>query len=420
MRKSTLVKMLFLCLLIATGLVVETTTAVQAMAQSTNSEIYVSGKVIDDSGLPVIGAAVVLKSNSMVGTTTDIDGNYSIKVPSNGVLSYSFLGYKTVDMAVANRQKIDVKLVAAAEDIDAVVVVGYGVQSKKLVSSSIASIKMDDVQKGAEVDPVKSLQGRVTGVSISSPSGIPGAAPNVIVRGVSSISGSSSPLYVVDGIPAESYPNINANDIESMEVLKDASATAIYGSRANSGVIIITTKSGKSGKSSINIDGFYGVAQVSNDIEIANRQEYIRVMQTAVDNYNAQMGENVELFIPDNNTDFDWMKAISRRLALRGSLSASMSGGNDKTTYFAMTGNFAQGDQVEIDLEKQHIYTKGDANDTTDAAPVRFENVIGTPVFSIPWLGYVSSYIQSPPGSYIAVAGGAILLILVFLLFQIY
>lgn len=338
MRKTTLVKMLFLCLLIATGLVVETTTAVQAVAQSANSEIYVSGKVIDDSGLPVIGAAVVLKSNSMVGTTTDIDGNYSIKVPSNGVLSYSFLGYKTVDMAVANRQKIDVKLVASAEDIDAVVVVGYGVQSKKLVSSSIASIKMDDVQKGAEVDPVKSLQGRVTGVSISSPSGIPGAAPNVIVRGVSSISGSSSPLYVVDGIPAESYPNINANDIESMEVLKDASATAIYGSRANSGVIIITTKSGKSGKSSINIDGFYGVAQVSNDIEIANRQEYIRVMQTAVDNYNAQMGENVELFIPDNNTDFDWMKAISRRLALRGSLSASMSGGNDKTTYFASAG----------------------------------------------------------------------------------
>ena len=182
--------------------------------------ITVSGVVVDTTGLPVIGAAVVEKNNELNGSSTDIDGKYSLTVPANGAVVVSSLGYETQTLAVNNRTAINVTLKQGAEDIDAVVVVGYGTQSKKLVSSSIASIKMDNITRGAEVDPMKSLQGRVTGVSVSNSSGIPGSTPNIIVRGVSSISGSSAPLYVVDGIPAESYPNINANDIESMEVLK--------------------------------------------------------------------------------------------------------------------------------------------------------------------------------------------------------
>ena len=300
--------------------------------------IRVTGKVIDDKGMPVIGATVVDKENSTNGTTTDVDGNYSIDIAQNGVLDFSFLGYESLETVVNNRTKINVTLKPGAEDIDAVVVVGYGVESKKLVSSSIATVKMDDVDRGAEIDPIKALQGRVTGVSVSNASGIPGATPNVIVRGVSSISGNSTPLYVVDGIPAESYPNINAADIESMEVLKDASATAIYGSRANSGVVIITTKSGSKGKTTVDIEGYYGAAQVAHDIPMANTQQYINVMQTAIDNYNTQMNQIKELYIPANPADYDWVGAISRKLALRGGATASISGGTDKTLFYVSTG----------------------------------------------------------------------------------
>ncbi len=310
----------------------------QGSSAATAKRVTVSGVVVDATGLPVIGATVIDKNNELNGTSTDLDGKYSLSVTADGAIVVSFLGYETQTLAVNNRTSINVTLKQGAEDIDAVVVVGYGTQSKKLVSSSIASMKMDDITRGAEVDPMKSLQGRVTGVSVSNSSGIPGSAPNVIVRGVSSISGSSAPLYVVDGIPAESYPNINANDIESMEVLKDASATAIYGSRANSGVIIITTKSGSKGKTNVNVEGYCGFAQVAHDIPMANREQYINVMQTAVDNYNAQMNQFKQLYIPNNTTDFDWVGAISRRFALRSGATANLSGGNDKTLYYVSAG----------------------------------------------------------------------------------
>lgn len=257
--------------------------AFSAFAQA---PVTVKGIVLDDTNQPVIGAAVFEKGNNNNGVVTGLDGDYVITVPSDASLVVSYIGYKDAEVAVAGRATVNVTLAVDSELLEDAVVVGYGVASKKLISSSISSVKMDGIDRGAELDPMKALQGRVTGVSISSGSGIPGQNPNIIVRGVSSISGSSAPLYVVDGIPAESYPNINAADIESMEVLKDASATAIYGSRANSGVVIITTKSGKSGKTKVNVSGQYGFAQVAKDIPMANTEEYINVMQTAIDNYN--------------------------------------------------------------------------------------------------------------------------------------
>lgn len=306
--------------------------------QESIKNISVHGVVRDETGQPIIGAAVFQKGSSSNGVITGLDGDYSINVPSNGVLVVSYIGYKDVELAINGKSTVNVNMVVDSELLEDAVVVGYGVASKKLVSSSIASVKMENIDRGAELDPMKSLQGRVTGVSISNSSGIPGAAPMVIVRGVSSISGSSSPLYVVDGIPAESYPNINAADIESMEVLKDASATAIYGSRANSGVIIITTKSGKSGKTKVNVSGQYGFAQVAKDIKMANTAQYINVMQTAIDNYNVQMNDFKELTLPEILEDFDWVAAISRKFALRGSATASLEGGNDKTTFYVSAG----------------------------------------------------------------------------------
>lgn len=300
--------------------------------------ITVKGIVTDDSGQPAIGAAVFEKGNTGNGVVTGLDGEYEITVPSNAVLQFSSVGYRTIESPVSGNSTVNAQLAVDSELLEDAIVVGYGVASKKLVSSSIASVKMAEVDRGAELDPMKALQGRVTGVSISNSSGIPGSTPMVIVRGVSSISGSSAPLYVVDGIPAESYPNINAADIESMEVLKDASATAIYGSRANAGVVLITTKSGKSGKTKINVSGQYGFAQIAKDIPMANTKQFIDVMQTAIDNYNVQMNDLKELTLPSKLEDFDWVAAISRKFALRGGATASLEGGNEKTTFYVSAG----------------------------------------------------------------------------------
>ena len=306
-------------------------------------KLSVRGTVLDAAGQPVIGAAVMVQGSSTEGAVTGLDGDFTMQARPDAVLEVSCFGFKTQTVPVQGSSEFNIVLEEDTQTIDEVVVVGYGTASKRLISSSIASVKMDDIDRGAESDPVKSLQGRVTGVAVTSPSGIPGETPNIIVRGVSSISGSSSPLYVVDGIPAESYPNINPNDIERMEVLKDASATAIYGSRANAGVVLITTKSGKAGKTRINVDSYFGAAQVAHDIPMANTAQYIDVMQAAVDNWNVYVAEKgsgslKDLYIPDNPADFDWVGAISRSWAKRSSVSASLSGGSEGTTYFLSAG----------------------------------------------------------------------------------
>lgn len=314
-----------------------------ALLAGAQQKLSVSGTVTDLKGEPIIGAALVVKGSPTQGAVTGLDGDFSIHVLPDAILEVSCFGYAKQEVPVGGRVQIDIVLVEDSLQLDEVVVVGYGTASKRLVSSAISSVQMDDIDRGAETDPVKSLQGRVTGVSVTSPSGIPGESPNIIVRGVSSISGSSSPLYVVDGIPAESYPNINANDIERMEVLKDASATAIYGSRANAGVILITTKSGKTGKTRVDVDSYFGVARVAHDIPMANTSQYIDVMQAAVDNWNVYVvekgsGSLKTLYIPENPADFDWVSSISRSWAKRSSVSASLSGGREGTTFFLSAG----------------------------------------------------------------------------------
>lgn len=327
----------------------------RAGQQQPDTLVTVTGKIVDDKNVPVIGAAVMVKGDSSTGSISDLDGNYSISAPSGAVIVFTSLGYVSREVEVRGRTTINVTMPLDAEKLDEAIVVGYGTASKRLVSSSIASVKMDDIDAGAEIDPIKALQGRVTGISISSTSGRPGSAPNVIIRGVSSISGNSSPLYVVDGIPSETYPNINSADIESIEVLKDASATAIYGSRANSGVVIITTKSGYSGKTTVDVEGYYGFSHIAKDIPMANTAEYINVMQTAIDNYNVQMGAAETLYIPENIEEYDWIAGVSRKLALRGGASASLQGGNEKTKFYVSLGVEQQ--QGYLNKTSYNLYT---------------------------------------------------------------
>mgnify|MGYP002748891290 FL=1 len=307
-------------------------------AQDKSITKKITGTVVDEKGEPVIGASIVIKGESH-GTITDFDGKFTLAdVPEKGILTVSYIGYKTVDLSATGQTFVKVVLQEDSKMIDEVVVVGYGVQSQKLVTTSISKVKMENIDQGNDYNPIKMLQGRVAGVNISSASGTPGEAPNVTVRGIGSVSGGSSPLYVVDGIPSEKYPNLNPNDIESMEVLKDASAAAIYGSRANAGVVLITTKSGQQGKTKIEVSGRYGFAYLASDIEMANSMEYMNTMQAAIDNYNVQMGANLQLYVPSQIQETNWVKEISRKNSKTGTGSISISGGNEKTTFFASLG----------------------------------------------------------------------------------
>jgi TonB-dependent starch-binding outer membrane protein SusC len=222
------------------------------------------------------------------------------------------------------------------------VVVGYGTTSRGKVTGAISTIKMDNIDKGASYDPIKMIQGRVPGVNVMSTSGIPGSNPVIQVRGIGSIGGGSSPLYVVDGMVTDNFPNLNPNDIESMDVLKDASAAAIYGSRANNGVVIIKTKSGKAGKTAINYTTQIGWGTVLKDIEMANSAEYIKTMQKAVDNHNLQRGTALTLYVPTNIEETDWVKTIARNNSKTTQHNINLSSGNDKTTFFTSFGFFKQ------------------------------------------------------------------------------
>jgi TonB-linked SusC/RagA family outer membrane protein len=296
-----------------------------------------SGTVTDEKGEAVIGASIGIKG-SKTGTVTDADGRFFIQAVAGATLSVSYIGFTAKEVKLGNDTELRIVISEDTKLLDEIVVIGYGVQSQKLITTSISRLKMDGVDQGNDFNPVKMLQGRVTGVNVSNASGTPGAEPNVIIRGVGSISGNSAPLYVVDGIPSEKYPRLNPNDIESMEVLKDASAAAIYGSRANTGVIIITTKSGKLGKTEIDFSGRTGFGIIGSDILMANAQEYANAMQVAIDNYNVQMRTNLKFYTPSVIQNTDWVDLISRDIAWSQAGSVSISGGNEKTTFYASYG----------------------------------------------------------------------------------
>ena len=202
----------------------------------------VTGVVVDANGEPVIGANVVVKGTTN-GTITDFDGNYSIEgVSANDVLAISYIGYISQEVAVGSQSTINVTLREDSQALDEVVVVGYGVMRKSDVTGSIAVAKGDDLTKNQNFSALDNLRGKVSGVNIFSNSSQPGAYSNrVVIRGMATINASTNPLYVVDGVVMENFDLVNPNDIESMEVLKDASAAAIYGARGANGVIMVTT-----------------------------------------------------------------------------------------------------------------------------------------------------------------------------------
>lgn len=314
----------------------------QAYAQSRT----VSGKVTDQGtsqGLP--GVAVIVKGTN-VGTTTGLDGTYSINVPENGkTLVFRFIGYQVIEREIGNAGAINVALPVDTKTLEEVVVVGYGTQQKKDVTSSIAQVKGSEIANLASPSFDQQLAGRAAGVQIQQSSGLLGAPPAIRVRGVNSITGSTSPLIVVDGVPvfsgnlggftsANALGDINPNDIESFEILKDGAATAIYGSRASNGVILITTKQGKKGQTKFNYDMYTGWAQAAELHDLLNAEQFVEIQNEKYKNAGAT---TLPAAMDANNTNTDWNDYVYRT-GFQQSHTLAASGGSDKNSYYVSMG----------------------------------------------------------------------------------
>jgi TonB-linked SusC/RagA family outer membrane protein len=257
-----------------------------------NRESSVSGIVKDALG-PVIGANVVVKGTT-IGTVTDLDGRFTLpNIPENAILQVSFVGYLTQEVRIGNQTQVNITLQEDSQVLGDIVVVGYGIMQKKDLTGSIAQVQADDLKDLGAPRIDQALSGRLAGVQVLSTTGEPGEAPQIRIRGVGSISASTEPLYVIDGFPGDNLQMINPNDIETIDVLKDASATAIYGSRGANGVVIITTKRGKEGKTQINLHAYYGWQKVLRTPEYLTKEEQGWYYYDGVKNQNLDAGYDV-------------------------------------------------------------------------------------------------------------------------------
>ena len=276
-----------------------------------NAQQTVTGTVTDETG-PLPGATVAIKGTS-TGTTTDFDGNYTLNnVPADATLVYSFVGYETQEVLLEGRSIIDINLAADASELEEVVLIGYGQTTVRDATGAVSSVKSDEFNKGINTSPDQLLQGRVAGVQITQASGEPGAGANIRVRGTSSIRAGNDPLIVVDGVPLSGgnvspgndtglgrrgstnpLAFINSSDIASIDILKDASATAIYGSRGANGVVLITTRGGRSGKPQISFNSSFQTSKISNEYDLISAEDYPGIA-SSVGNSNSDFGARVD------------------------------------------------------------------------------------------------------------------------------
>lgn len=341
-------------------------------------DMTVSGKVISlEDGEALPGVNIIVKGTSN-GTITDISGNYSLNVadPATDVLIFSFVGFLTEEEPINGRAQIDMTLSPDIASLNEVVVVGYGTQTQRELTGAISQVKAEQIAQNINADPITSLQGNVAGVQLTQASGQPGGAIRVRVRGTSSLLSSGDPLVVIDGIPVitstfGANPNdgisglseINPNDIESMEVLKDGAAAAIYGSRAANGVILITTKRGKAGQSTLNVDYQQGITTPTSRVDLLNGPELMAVNRRAWENtiYSGTGGEEY-YSIPRNvdgangynadvasSTNVNWLDQVLRDGQFR-SFNISGSTGSEKTSVFASVGYWGE-EGIEIDRD---------------------------------------------------------------------
>jgi len=289
-----------------------------AMAQ----DIMVKGEIKDQQGLPLPGVSVKVKGSGQ-GVVTNEKGVYSISAPAMGSLTFSFIGYITIEEAINKRNNVSVKLSDDNQQLNEVVVVGYGTQTKKDLTTAVVAISSKDIQNQPITNPLQALQGKAAGVQVTSQSGKPGAGITVSIRGNTSITVSNSPLYVIDGVTSRDASFINPNDIESMTILKDASSAAIYGSSGANGVVLITTKKGKAGKLKVGFNAFTGFSNFWKTQDVLNRDQYIALMD--------------ELGYEHGTQNTDWQKETFGT-GTQNSYQLSLSGGIKGGQYYFSSG----------------------------------------------------------------------------------
>ncbi|SHJ09767.1 SusC/RagA family TonB-linked outer membrane protein [Pseudozobellia thermophila] len=312
-------------------------------------QVQVSGTVSDNQG-PLPGVSVIVKGTNN-GTVTDFDGKYSIKAEASGTLIFSYIGYKTEEIAIGGRQTINLSLEENVSALEEVVVVGYGAQKKKELTGAVAQVKSEELLKTSTADIGTALQGQIAGVNVTASSGAPGSEANVMIRGLTSINGANRPLYVVDGVPFDGDPKLSINEIETIDVLKDGASAAIYGTRGAAGVILITTKKGKEGQMKISLDSYYGLQHITSATPLLNVEDklYTTFLQGAALN-NSRYGNTWTTIqqsphLLTNNTNL--VEAIENNMAPTQNHSLTLSGGRDGLTY-SITGNYYDQEGVII------------------------------------------------------------------------
>lgn len=388
--------------------------ASEAMAQSAGT-LTIKGRVLDNNGQPIVGAAVVQKGTTN-GTVTDIDGNYVLNAPANSELSVSFIGYDSATEAVGGRSSINFTLAEESTELSELVVVGYGVQKKADLTGSVAVVNADDLKKVSNSNLSTMLQGKAAGVQITT-DGQPGADPAVKIRGLGSF-GSTAPLYVIDGVPmGTTIRDFSPNDIETIQVLKDASAAAIYGSRAANGVIIITTKRGaKNQPMKIMYNGYVGADQIKDGVyDVMNTEQYAQYVNQAFANSgtpelvpSGYVKGSDEYLV--GKVDTDWFDEVFKT-GLRMNHNLSMSGGGENNTYNVSLDYFKQNGTMEGAGPNYDRFTAR-VNNSMDVKFIKFAT-------SVVWshsaqdnmaLSNASEYVQGLYGGQYPVLGSALLL----------
>ncbi len=318
----------------------------------------ITGTVTDANNTPLPGISVTIKGTN-TGTTTDGNGKFSLQANPGQVLVFSSIGFQSQEVKVGSTSSINIQLNPASNELDESVVIGYGTAIRRSNTGSVSSVKSRDIASQPVMDPLAALAGRVPGFFVSSSNGLPGSSFKVMLRGQNSISGGNEPLYIIDGVPFYSEPlnqftsangtqsplaAINPSDIESISVLKDADATAIYGSRGANGVILINTKKGKAGTTRFNFNAYTGASKVVNTLDMLSTPEYIQLRKEAYANdgltYNA--GNAPDLTTWDQNKTTDWQDYMMGHSASVSEVQGSVSGGNQQTR-FLLSGTYRRG-----------------------------------------------------------------------------
>ena len=353
----------------------DTENSVQAIQQSTKK---VTGTVSDSQG-PVIGASIIEKGTTN-GTVSDLDGNFTLNVKPGATLVISYIGYTTQEIATGNQSTFNVNLEEDNTSLEEVVVVGYGVQKKKLVTGATVQVKGDDITKLSTTDAFTALQGQTPGVMILQNSGQAGEGYKVNIRGIGT-TGNSDPLYVIDGVAGGSLNDLNPSDIESVDVLKDAASAAIYGARAANGVILVTTKQGKAGKVQVNYDGYVGWQYLAKAPDNLNAQEYMYSRKlrefnggAAEPDWEAKLPAEIYEKLMNGWEGIDWLDASYHKGAVTTNHSIGIVGGNDASKFnlgFAYTkqdgilGGETQSkfDRYNVRINSSHVLLRAKNND---------------------------------------------------------